>query len=58
MQSASFGVSPKASRVELVFCECDEQAEPDETQIPFDERKWSIVSLFMLGKVTLRICDT
>ena len=51
--SASSLLSPKPTRADEIFLECDEQADPADTQIPFPDRKLSIVSLLMLGKVTL-----
>ena len=55
MQSADLGASPKAVSAWLVLSERDEQAEPLETQMPFPERKWSIVSLLIFGSVMLRM---
>jgi hypothetical protein len=54
-QSASAGVSPKAIRVPLGDFECEEQAEPLETNTPSAERKCKTVSLLILGSVTLII---
>ena len=37
-ESASLSVKPKDTRAELTLFEWDEQAEPEETYIPFEER--------------------
>ena len=52
-QSASAGVRPNAISEPLGADACEAQAEPLDTKIPSAESKWSIVSLLMLGRVTL-----
>ena len=51
MESASVSVRPNPPNDEEICLECDEQAEPADTQNPFAERKLSIVSLLMSGRV-------
>ena len=55
--SAAEAESPKAVSASLGSFECDEQAEPLETNTPSAERKCTTVSLFMLGSVIFIICD-
>ena len=54
-ESASDADSPNAVSALLGVCECDEHAEPLETYIPSPERKWSIVSLLIEGRVKLKM---
>ena len=42
-QSASWAESPKADREGLTWVEWEEQADPLDTQIPFADRKFSMV---------------
>ena len=55
VESAVLAASPNAVSALLVLSERDEQAEPLEIHISFPERKWSMVSLLMLGKEILII---
>ncbi len=58
VQSASVAESPKSVSAALTFA-CvllDAHADPLDTKIPSRERKWSIVSLLMRGRVMLKIC--
>ena len=52
VESASASASPKPMRDDETCLECDEQAEPADTQKPFEDKKLSIVSLLMLGSVS------
>ena len=54
-QSASAGDNPKAISVPLGVFECDEQAEPLDTNTPSADRKCKTVSLLIFGSVTLII---
>ena len=50
-ESARRASRPKAMSAELGVAECEEQADPLDTNIPFEESICSIVSLLMLGRV-------
>ena len=54
VESAAFDVSPKETRGTDVPGWFDEQAEPLDTSTPFEERKWSMTSLLIEGRVTLK----
>ena len=51
VESASLSLSPNPTSADEICFECEEQAEPADTQNPFAERKLSIVSLLMDGRV-------
>ena len=54
-ESACDEVNPNAKSVSLGPPECEEHADPEDTHIPFPDRKLSIVWLFIPGKVKLMI---
>ena len=54
-QSASAALLPYAVSALDTWCEFDEQAEPLDTKIPSDDKKWSMVSLFIEGHVRFKI---
>ena len=55
-ESASLALLPNATSALDTECEFEEQAEPLDTKIPSEERKCSIVSLFIFGIVRFIIC--
>ena len=52
-QSASRADRPCARSEALTFCPCEAHADPEETQIPFAERKFSMVCDLISGRVRL-----